>query len=258
MIGPVLDNIRILLCRPDSSSNEMAKALSAVGAECNSLPTLDIVPISISESDKQKIINLDQYQHIIVVSQHAASYGIDKIDEYWPQFPSNQNWFAIGRKTAEILNSNNLNLISTKQDMDSETLLQHSLLKQIDRQKILILKGHKGRDHLQDSLEEKGAFVDKLELYERQCPDYSSDHLHNQIQKFDPQYVIALSGETLENLISLSKKANISIKQYSFILSSQRVANIASKNGLKFTFVPENLMPIDIIKCISAAEKRPH
>jgi len=233
----------------------MAKVLSAVGAECRCLPTIDIVMKPLNETDKQKIINLDQYQHVIVVSQHAAKFGIDKIDEYWPQFPLDQNWFAIGRKTSATLNSSNLNLISPEQDVDSETLLRQELLKQVNHQKILILKGQKGRNHLQQSLVEKGAYVDSIELYERACSVYSSSQLTQNIQEFDPHYIIALSGETLENLISLCKKANISINQYRFILSSQRVANIAAKYGLKYTMVPQNLMPIDVIKCIAAAEK---
>ena len=123
------------------------------------------------------------------------------------------------------------------------------------RIKDLILKGKEGRDLLQQQLEKQGALVDTIALYERRCPEYETPHIQKSVQAFDPNYIIALSGETLLNLISLGKQAGISLDTYSFILSSQRVANIALEHGIKLNNIPDNLMPIDIIRCIAKVKR---
>jgi len=254
-ISGILSDTRILICRPEPSASELASALASMGAECKVLPTLAISPLEISPTDRQKIMNLDHYQHVIVTSQHAAKLGLEQIDEYWPQFPAEQNWFAIGRKTAKQLNAVDLNLIAPDTDLSSETLLLQTELKKVNKQKVLILKGAEGRDLLQQQLEKQGALVDTVALYKRRCPHYDTAHIQKSVQAFDPNYIIALSGETLLNLLSLSKQADISLNSYSFILSSRRVANIALEHGIKSNNIPDNLMPIDIIRCIAKVKR---
>jgi len=257
-ISGILSDTRVLICRPEPAASELASALASMGAECKILPTLAISPLEISPADRQKIMNLDRYQHVIVTSQHAAKLGLEHIDEYWPQFPAEQNWFAMGRKTAKHLDAADINLTSPDKDLSSETLLLQTKLKQVKSQKVLILKGVEGRDLLQQQLEKQGALVDTIELYQRRCPEYDTAHIQKSVQAYDPDYIIALSGETLLNLLSLSKQANISLASYSFILSSRRVANIALEQGIKSNIIPDNLMPIDIIRCIAKVKRTTH
>jgi len=254
LIGLALKSIRVLICRPEPSASELANVLSAVGAECKCLPTLEVTRLELSGSDRQKIINLDQYKHIIVVSQHAGQYASELIDNYWPQAPIGQNWFAIGRKTVESLSSMEIQLQSPSGDLNSEELLKHTLLQSVNNERILLIKGREGRTKIQGVLSQRGACVETVELYQRKASVYETDHIKNQLSLFKPDYIVALSGETLENLISLGKQANIPLNDYRFILPSTRVANIAFENELKFTHVVNNLMPIDIIKAISRAE----
>jgi len=254
-LSGILSGVRILICRPEPSASELATALESMGASCKLLPTLSIYPIEIDTADRQTVMGLDQYQHIIVTSQHAAKYGLAEIDAYWPQFPLQQNWFAIGRKTAKELSQADINLVTPEGDLTSEKLLQHNKLKKIRNNRVLILKGKDGRQTLQSELEKRGAQVSALELYVRNCPQYSKEYLQQSVQDFDPDYTIALSGETLLNLISLCQHADIDLKSRSFVLSSQRVANIALEHGLKTSYIPSNLMPIDIIRCIAKARK---
>jgi uroporphyrinogen-III synthase len=217
-----------------------------------------IQPLDISAQARQKIMNLDQYDHVIVVSQHAAILGLSIIDEYWPQFPLQQNWFAIGRKTAHSLKPVGLTLIEPNADLNSEALLSHALLAKVSGAKILILKGKAGRDTLELALNKRGATVDVISLYERVCPDYSLDVLEASLIKFNPSYIVALSGETLTNLIQLSKALKAELQSKAFILSSERVANIAQDQGYKSTYIAHNLMPMDIIRCIAKARKEIH
>jgi uroporphyrinogen-III synthase len=244
---------RILICRPEPAASELSSALSAMGAECLSLPTLSIEAIEISAVDRQRIMNLDQYQQVIVVSQHAAKFGMDEIDTYWPQLPLAQEWFAIGRKTAASLQHAELDLTSPVHDLSSEKLLEHPAFKEIKGKKVLILKGKNGRDILQQELSKRGASVETVSLYERKRPIYPAEKITEALSQFSPKFIVALSGETLTNLIEYCRPLNIDLSSKSFILSSTRVANIAYEHGIKHSYIPNNLMPIDIIRCIKHA-----
>jgi len=258
MIQQLLPDTHVLICRPEPSASELSKVLESVGARCEVLPTLMIHPLVVTAEARQKIMDLDHYDHVIVVSQHAASLGLSIIDEYWPQFPTQQNWFAIGRKTANSLKPAGLNLIEPNEDLNSEALLNTKLLAKVNGAKILILKGKEGRNTIESELSKRGAAVDTISLYERVCPEYSSTELEASLLEFNPSYIVALSGETLYNLVQLSKKVNVDLKKKAFILSSERVANIAREQGFKLTYIANNLMPMDIIRCIAKARKEIH
>ncbi|MFT5719368.1 MAG: uroporphyrinogen-III synthase, partial [Oleiphilaceae bacterium] len=135
MIQKLLPDTRVLICRPEPSGSDLSKVLESVGANCEVLPTLMIQPLDITAEARQKIMNIDDYDHVIVVSQHAARLGLSIIDEYWPQFPIKQNWFAIGRKTANTLKPAGLNLIEPGEDLNSEALLTMKLLTKVSNEK---------------------------------------------------------------------------------------------------------------------------
>mgnify|MGYP000448158680 CR=1 FL=1 len=255
MIQPLLPETHVLICRPEPSASELSKVLESVGATCKVLPTLLINALELSAESRQKIMDLDQYDHVIVVSQHAATLGLSIIDEYWPQFPLGQNWFAIGRKTANTLKPAGLKLVDPNADLNSEALLETKLLTQVEGSKILILKGKEGRKTIEAELNRRGAAVDTIELYERLCPEYDVSTLKSNLVDFNPSYIVALSGETLENLIQLTANVSVDLKKKAFILSSERVANIAREQGFKLSYIAKNLMPIDIIRCIATARK---
>lgn len=254
-VSSILGGTHVLICRPEESAKALASALSALGAKCNILPTLDIKEVPISAHEKQCLLSLDQYRYVIVTSQHAAKIGLDLVDTYWPQFPIEQTWLAIGQKTASILSAENLTLLSPERDMTSETLLNLPLLSKVKDQKILILKGKEGRDTLQQVLTKRHAVVDSIELYERKCPNYSSTEIQAALIEFQANYIVTLSGETLLNLISLCEQNNIDLSSKTFIVPSHRVANIAYEHGFKSVLIPANLKPIDLIKSITNHNK---
>ncbi len=254
-MSTLLRGKKVLICRPENSAKELASALSAMGAECLCFPTLRIAERQLSPAEQQLIYNLDHYQHVIVTSQHAADIALEHIDKIWPQFPIQQKWYAIGEKTASRLQNASIELIQPGKTLTSESLLSYPEFKKIKHEHILILKGIGGRDTLARRLSSKGAVVDELALYERLRPDYSKEEIKQSADLFNPDYIITLSGETLENLISLCAAADINLSSKTFIVPSHRVANIAYSQGFKSVLIPANLRAIDIIKSITSDKK---
>src|SRR3989338_8341720 len=199
--GSLLTGRRILICRPREEARALAKQLSAQGAACEILPCLHIEPLPLSAEQRQRVLDLDHYDKIIAVSQHAARLALEHFDNYWPQLPIQQQWFAIGRKTARVLEQWPVpGLQSPDQDMTSEQLLAQEALTDLAHQRILLLNGEGGRDEIATTLTARGARVDSLVLYQRRMPDYSESQLRHALIEFRPDSIIALSAETVVNL----------------------------------------------------------
>ena len=105
----MLKGLNVLVTRPKAQVQPWSQILLNCGAKVSTVPMLAIKPIADNKDNpaKQEIIysiqRLNEYQKAIFVSQNAVSYGIDWIDNYWPQLPRGLEFFAVGKTTAEQL-----------------------------------------------------------------------------------------------------------------------------------------------------------
>lgn len=254
VVHSILKDIPVLICRPEPSATELANTLGAMGAQCRKLPCLDIKTLALSSDGKQKILDLDQYSTVIALSQYAAKPALALMEEYWPQPPVQQTWYAIGRTTANIIANNVDKLEEPTADLTSEELLELPGLQSFDNERVLILKGKDGRDTIEHALTARGATVDNLELYERVAPEYSNTEISQVFDGFTPRYIVALSGETVRNLKRFADQIGLDLGQQHLVVPSERVAQVAMQEGFKLTYIPNNLKPIDIIRCIAHVE----
>ncbi|KZY82283.1 hypothetical protein A3742_18490, partial [Oleiphilus sp. HI0071] len=227
MIKAILEGHKVLVCRPEPSASELCKVLESVGAETYSLPCIEVRTLALTPQVKNIIYALDQYEKVVVVSQHAATQLIHYVDELWPQAPADQKWFGIGRKTTQLLAEADLSVSIPDQDYSSEGLLDTPELNHVKGQKILIAKGKEGRSKLEQGLRDRGAKVTTIELYERVTPEYSDQTLQESISDFGATSIVTLSAETLDNLHSLAKSISATPTGTRLIVPSERVAKHA-------------------------------
>lgn len=234
-----LQQIRVLVTRPEHQAQTLLDLLHQVGASPVALPLLQIRAVEEHDAGfhtlKQHFLDLDLYQHIIFISPNAARFGGDWIDQYWPQLPLKINWFAIGQTTAATLNNYGIDAYHNPLGYDSEALLSAPALQQISGDKVLIMRGFGGREKLADELRARGAQVSYAELYTRSCPDYLPADIHAALSPA-PQAILISSGEGLENLQTLMHNAGLSIsslKSSQIIVPSERIKAIAQAYGLE-------------------------
>ena len=101
----------------------------------------------------------------MVVSKPAARLGLERLDRYWPQPPSNQQWFSVGAATGGILADYGLPVAWPTSGDDSEALLalpQLAAALDVPNRRVLILRGEDGRDFFAERLREQGVTVDFL------------------------------------------------------------------------------------------------
>ena len=115
----------VLVTRPAGQADELLRALAQAGyASVHHQPMLELVPLKeLAAAQRQHVLDLDCYQHVIFISSNAVRFGLECIEDYWPQLPSGINWYAIGDATARILEARGLSPLSPKEQINSEGLL---------------------------------------------------------------------------------------------------------------------------------------
>lgn len=247
----ILSGLRILISRPQPQANQLANQLQTLGAVTECLPAIEIQPLSPSPEIRNIIMNIDQFDVVICVSQHAAQLTGEYLDEYWPQPAVGVRWYALGKGTSRALEAWGVTAAIPENGIDSESLLAQPGLQQVAEQKIAILKGQGGRPLLEETLSRRGAHVIPVALYERHIPAYSHAQLTHSLTDFDPQVLVALSAETLDNLLAMSEKHAINITQKAVVVPGERVAQHAKERGFASVIEPDGLSADSIASAIS-------
>jgi uroporphyrinogen-III synthase len=223
----------VMVTRPEGQAAELLAAMQQRGLQGIHQPMLALRPLAaLPPAQREYLLELDRYQHIIFISANAVRYGLACIDDFWPQLPAGIHWYAIGVSTARLLAQRGLQPISPAEKMDSESLLALPGLTQVAGQRVLIVKGEGGRQTLYDVLTARGAQVDELACYQRKCPEMAAGELAAILHDQQVKIVLISSGEGLSNMLTLlSDTENTKFRDIALIVPSSRVAAQAQQAG---------------------------
>jgi uroporphyrinogen-III synthase len=252
-------NYCVVITRPEAQAAIWHEQLQTLGFNCARLNLLEISPVVDDDkirAIKNKILDFDLYQKVIFVSQNAVEYGMDWLEDYWPQLPMGIDYFAVGATTAKKLASYGVAVqdlaVSASGGMTSEDLLSAEHLQDVDGEKILIFRGCGGRGHLAEELRKRGAWVDYCELYERGLPMAAREQLGQLLAatgSSTAQIILSLhSGESLHNLVGLlaqlpstqQERACAWMHNNLLLVPSQRIVEAAQVAGFKRIICAEN------------------
>lgn len=245
-----LQQLHLLVTRPKKQAEKWSQQLQALGASVTFQPVMEIIAVK-DESCRQQIIDrvlsFSEYQKAIFISQNAVQYGMQWLDQYWPQLPLGVDFFAIGEATACKLQSaldamGGASLYVAQQAMNSEVLLMHPQLQNVEDEKIVIFRGRGGRTVLADELTARGATVDYCELYMRQCPYDSPQSLNKAYRETVLQAITTVhSGESLQNLCTMIEENDKQwLQQQPLLVPGKRVFDEAIKAGFIHVIQAEN------------------
>ncbi len=223
----------IWLTRPEGQGAQLQTALTQLGAQVHLLPLLVIKPLQPSAADRQKLIDLDRYDLVFFVSTNAATFGLDAIAQWWPQYPVGIRNFAVGPGTAAVLEQRGLAASYPTERMSSEALLALPDLEDIAGKKALIVRGAGGREIIAEGLRARGAIVDYAELYQRALPAHTPAALQKLAQSAAPSAVMISSADALDNLKTLFAPAVADWTRLPLVVSSPRLAEHAATLGFQ-------------------------
>ncbi|TDT44321.1 uroporphyrinogen-III synthase [Halospina denitrificans] len=245
---------RILVCRPQPKADQTCAALREAGADARPLPMIEIQPRELDGRDRSVLQDLDQYQAVIAVSPNAAQLLLEHLDQWWPQWPIGIEWWGPGPGTARVFEQAGLEAQSPSEGHDSEALLNEASFDSatITGKRILLAKGEGGREALIEGLQNRGARIDTLSLYSRRVPEWPTETVESTFRDFNPDTILALSGETLKNLLDLVQNTGAKPAECTLVVPVERVAAQARDAGFSDVRVPTTLSSAGLVQTCAA------
>jgi uroporphyrinogen-III synthase len=230
-----LKDLIVLVTRPIGQQQALCNAIDKAGGKPVHLPLLDIVALTDAKQSlmiRSKIQNLEQYQLAIFVSTNAARLGAQWIDTCWPQFPAGLSLMAIGSSTAETLaNLLGQPVSDSRGGIGSEDFLSQPEFDDVNGKKVAIFRGKGGRELLAETLRNRGAQVDYIELYERNRVDYTTGHVARLVRDKRINALVVTSGESLAALQASVSDNKEEICLLPLLVPSERIARQAIDSG---------------------------
>ncbi len=235
---------RVWATRPEQQNAAWMELLRAQGFQVAEAPLLAIEPVSdpqMVQSVRELILNLDQFQKVIFVSQNAVETAFNWLEDYWPQLPVGIEWLAVGKATAAKVAARGLSVKAAENAMDSDELLALPSMQSVWGQKILICRGVGGLPRMGEVLHQRGAMVRFCELYERRLPETATQDVQLALSGGQARSLVPLfSGQTLQNFAQVLDKLRISASQLPLVVPGRRVGDLAQAQGFSDVTIAAN------------------
>jgi uroporphyrinogen-III synthase len=202
-MSATLQGLGVVITRPTSAAEPLAALLEGEGARAFVFPALSIEPMELSQASADALAQLPECSLAIFVSANAVTAGIAAARRVG-EWPATTRVAAIGEATAKALREEGfLEVIAPRERHDSDALLALPALAAVKGARILVFRGEGGREQLRTLLGTRGATVAYVECYRRTRPRADAGPLREAWRRGEIHAVSVLSGETLENFITL-------------------------------------------------------
>ena len=233
--GP-LRGRRIWITRPEGQADSLAERVRAGAGEPVSLPVVEISGNRISQKQQRLLAGLAPGDIVIFISRNAVRYLGAAITEPVARFKGVQV-LAVGSGTREALVQAGFSgVVAPQHGSGSEALLQLGLLQeaQVRGRRVVIFRGSGGRELLQDTLLQRGASVEVVELYQRRKPRTGAAGIKNLWHRSPPDVIVITSGEGLKNLIDITpQELREELFHTRLVVISDRVRDLALASGFR-------------------------
>ncbi len=253
----VLSGQKVLVTRPEHQSAALIKAIEQAGGEAVSFPVLAIAPSIRLDQAKQKWQQLSGYQWIVFISANAVNYMADMLGGKI-ELPEAMNVAAIGKATAAALMQHGIAVdLMPLNGYNSETLLQMPEWQDLTGQKVMIVRGEGGREKLAQTLKQRGAETDYMEVYRRIKPASDNRKIKTLLERNDLSAIVLMSGEAVQNLCTMLNPDD-TLRSIPVVVISARIAEIAAGLGFRRVLVSQDVSEqaiVDTLKMLNNGEK---
>lgn len=257
-MGHELRGIVALVTRPAGQGATLAAAIRAAGGEALECPLLDIRPLPVEPSMLARL--LEESSAAIFISTNAVSAALAAMREYGLVWPSALRALAVGSATRDALIRGDI-AAGTGEGiaMNSEELLAHTALAQVEGQQIVIFKGEGGRELLAEALRARGARVEECALYRRTLPEGAAQMLASLLDAHRVNTFLASSGETLAHLLGLLGRmpAGKVPAEACFVVPGERVAAEARHRVPSPVVMARNASDAAMLEVLATLAKAP-
>ncbi|MGH8559950.1 MAG: uroporphyrinogen-III synthase [Methylococcales bacterium] len=229
-----LDGLVVLVTRPKRQAKNFCNLIEANGGQALRFPTLKIRALSPSGSVFAKLENLKQFDWLVFISANAVYFALKACDNAL-FIPAHLKVAAIGKATAAALERSGIAVDLVPCDhFNSEAFLALPQMQSVTGQRFLIVRGQGGREVLADTLKQRGAQVQYVEVYQRLRPTVDI-HIHLKVwRERGIDAVTIFSGESLTNFVAMLGDEGMALfRNTPLLLAGERIAAQAERAGFK-------------------------
>ena len=238
-----LKNKTIVLTRTVEQSKESSAIFSELGANVIIFPTLEIVPPNNWDAFDELILSNKKIDFIVFTSAHAVTMFIKRCNEINKQIDFRIiKVVAVGTKTKSVCEENNIKVDIVPKKFSGEGVVEELSKHDLKNKIVFIPRSAIGRDDLPKGLEEQGAKIISVPVYNVSLP--SKESLQNNIEKLNsvkPDVFIFTSPSTFENFLIIMNISNpVSFfKNYDVAAIGPTTKAAIEKNKIKVSIMPD-------------------
>ncbi len=226
---------RIVVTRPAEQVDKLAGQIEARGGIAVRFPVLAIFDADDPLPLLAAAQNLEAYDFAVFVSPNAAEKALGVITAQRP-WPEQVVAAAMGETSARAIARFGVTRIVTPENgrFDSEALLERPEFQPeaLRGKRVAIFRGDGGRELLGETLESRGALVERIPCYRRGRPDIDAAPLHALLAQGAVDAVTITSSEGLRNLLEMVGAAGeAALKAVALFVAHQRIAEEARQMG---------------------------
>jgi uroporphyrinogen-III synthase len=229
-----LQGLHIINTRPKHQAPAWSQPLRAMGATVSELPAIEIK--AIKPNWESSVLPLEQFDQLIFVSANAVHFFFLALTNQQTLSDKTQV-SAVGQQTAYQLEKFSVNA-SYPTMADSEHLLAMPHFQQVKNQHILIIKGVGGRPLLAQTLRQRGAQVQQVNVYKRCCPK-PMNNLDELWQDQQETIILVTSTTAIDNLFHMMPDYHPQLLQTTWLAHSKRIATYAMEKGVKHVIISD-------------------
>ena len=217
----------ILVLRPEHQAASTIAALQHNNWQTMHFPTVDISdhPALDTTIVASQLADTDW---VFFISRNAVNYFFKHFDM---ERLSGLNIAAVGNATADALQQAGISVtLKPAETFTSEALLDSPQLSNMKGKHVLIIRGNGGREHLAQSLAQRGAHVEYVEVYQRKVAEQDCQSLVAQWPQVN--IILATSNQLLDNLLLLCEKTiGAALFEKTLLVISERMVQHAHQLG---------------------------
>jgi uroporphyrinogen-III synthase len=237
-----LKNKTIVMTRALETSRESAEIFIQLGADVITFPTLDIVPPDSWNQFDDFIVNKNQVDFIIFTSAHSVKMFSKRLEELNESINySTVKVVAVGNKTSAVCEKYGIPINIIPKNFSSEGVIFELLKFKLNKKIIFIPRSAIGKEELPGSLEELGAIINSVPVYNVAVPSAESIAPYiDKLKKSRPDLYIFTSPSTFENFLQILK-----IKDLARYFSGALIAAIGptTRTAIEIRKLKVNIIP---------------
>jgi len=218
----------IVVTRPAHQAQSLARLIEEAAGQPVLFPAIDIRDVDDLGPFMRLVDRLDEYDFAIFISPNSVERAMGLISAR-RKLPPGLTVATVGGGSVRALERFGVtNVVAPQGRYDSEALLEQPAFAVVSFKRVVIFRGVGGREHLGETLRERGATVDYAESYRRCLPDADPAPLLKAWARGRLDAVTVTSSEGLRNLFELVGDAGRdSLQQTPLFVPHPRIAEAA-------------------------------